>query len=60
MVSSSLSVVLSHAENYDLFHATHPDFGPSVLAHTWRVNRWGKVLSLLCVVVPGQIAPSEE
>ena len=26
-------------DNYDLFHATHPDFGQGVQARTWRANR---------------------
>ena len=26
-------------ENYDLFHATHPDFGQGVQARTWQANR---------------------
>ena len=25
--------------NYNLFHATHPDFGQDVQARTWRANR---------------------
>ena len=25
-------------DNYDLFHATHPDFGQGVQARTWRAN----------------------
>ena len=25
--------------NYDLFHATHPDFGQGVQARTWQANR---------------------
>ena len=26
-------------DSYDLFHATHPDFGQGVQARTWRANR---------------------
>ena len=26
-------------DNYDLFHATHPDFGEGAQARTWQANR---------------------
>ena len=26
-------------DNYDHFHATHPDFGQGVQARTWQANR---------------------
>jgi hypothetical protein len=35
----SAAIDAQKKDNYDLFHATHPDLGQGAQARTWRANR---------------------